>query len=152
MCLKCLTLHKQTSCAWLWTQQQQCHLVRHRHDGEWFYQWFPRPSPFLVILKLKTFMRLTTSNIHHQWQSATNRLCLPFQCVPPSISPLLVTTWLLTLDKQVENIGPITIGKMIYQLVICKLAIQFTNTFAKYFSPHQFGVATPRRVRQWFMG
>jgi hypothetical protein len=35
------------------------------------------------------------------------------------------------------------IRKVIYQLVIHTLAIQFKNTFVKHFSPHQFGVATP---------
>ncbi len=31
---------------------------------------------------------------------------------------------------------------MIYQLVVHTSVIQFKDTFAKYFSPHQFGVAT----------
>jgi hypothetical protein len=47
----------------------------------------------------------------------------------------------LALEKQVEGVRPITIGEVIYQLIAHTLAIQFKNTFAEHFSPHQFGVA-----------
>jgi hypothetical protein len=48
----------------------------------------------------------------------------------------------LVLEKQVGGVQPIAIGEVIYQLVICTLAIQFNDTFVKHFSPHQFRVAT----------
>ncbi len=34
------------------------------------------------------------------------------------------------------------IRKAIYRLLVCTLVIQFKNTFAEHFNPHQFGVAT----------
>ncbi len=34
------------------------------------------------------------------------------------------------------------IGKVIYHLVACTLAIQFRDIFTEHFSPHQFGVVT----------
>jgi len=55
---------------------------------------------------------------------------------------MLVALRLLALEKQLKNVRPITIGEVIYQLVIRTLAIQFKNTFAKHFSLHLFGVAT----------
>jgi hypothetical protein len=33
------------------------------------------------------------------------------------------------------------IKEVIYQLVVCTLAIQFKDIFAEHFRPHQFGVA-----------
>jgi hypothetical protein len=42
----------------------------------------------------------------------------------------------LALEKQVENVRPITIGELIYWLVVRTLAIQFKNTFAKHFNSH----------------
>jgi hypothetical protein len=34
------------------------------------------------------------------------------------------------------------LGEVIYQLVVCTLAIQFKDIFAKHFNSHQFEVAT----------
>jgi hypothetical protein len=62
--------------------------------------------------------------------------------VPPLVSCLLVALQLLVLEKQIRGVRPITIGKVIYQLVAHTLTIRFKDTFAKHFSPHQFGVAT----------
>jgi hypothetical protein len=45
----------------------------------------------------------------------------------------------VALKKQVKGIRLIAIGEVIYQLVAYTLAIQFKNTFAEYFSPHEFG-------------
>jgi hypothetical protein len=59
-----------------------------------------------------------------------------------SISHLLVASRLFTLDEQLGNIQAITIGEVIYQLVIRTLVIQFNNIFVEHFSPHQFGVPT----------
>jgi putative Ca2+/H+ antiporter (TMEM165/GDT1 family) len=48
---------------------------------------------------------------------------------------------IIGFGKQVKNVRPITIGEVIYQLIAHTLAIQFKDTFAEHFSPHQFGVA-----------
>jgi len=66
---------------------------------------------------------------------------------PPSISHLLVASWLLPLEKQNDNIWPIVNGKVIYQLVAHTLVIQFANTFAKHFNPNQFDVATQDKCK-----
>jgi hypothetical protein len=49
---------------------------------------------------------------------------------------LLITSWLLTLGKQINNIWAIVIREVIYQLVGYTFAIKFKDTFAKHFSPH----------------
>ncbi len=59
--------------------------------------------------------------------------------VLPLVSCLLVALRLVALKKQVKGIRLIAIGEVIYQLVAYTLAIQFKNTFAEYFSPHEFG-------------
>jgi len=53
------------------------------------------------------------------------KICKHITCghVPSLISHLLITSWLITLEKQIENIQPITIGEVIYQLVTHTLAI-----------------------------
>jgi len=43
--------------------------------------------------------------------------------VLPSLSHLLITLQLLTLEKQIKGIRPITIGEVIYRLIIRTLAI-----------------------------
>jgi hypothetical protein len=44
------------------------------------------------------------------------------------------------------------IGKAIYGLVACTLVIQFKDTFAKHFSPHQFGVAMSNKCKTMVHG
>jgi hypothetical protein len=56
--------------------------------------------------------------------------------VPPSISHLLATSQLLTLQKQMGDIQLIMIEEMIYQLVVLTFATQFRDTFAKHDSLH----------------
>jgi hypothetical protein len=55
---------------------------------------------------------------------------------------MLIALRLFILDKQPGNIRAITIGEVIYQLVIRTLVIQFNNIFVEHFSQHQFGVPT----------
>jgi hypothetical protein len=43
--------------------------------------------------------------------------------VLPSISCLLVASWLLALDKQARNVQPIAIKEVIYQMVIHTIVI-----------------------------
>ncbi len=62
-------------------------------------------------------------------------------CVLPLVSCLLVALRLLVLEKQAGGVWPIMIKEVIYQLVVCTLAIQFKDIFAEHFRPHQFGVA-----------
>jgi hypothetical protein len=65
-------------------------------------------------------------------------ICEHITCghILPLVSCLLVALRLLDLEKQVENVQPITIGELIYRLVVHTLTIQFKNTFAEHFSPH----------------
>jgi hypothetical protein len=56
--------------------------------------------------------------------------------VPPSVSHLFATSQLLALQKQMDNIRPIMIGKVTYWLITLTLAIQFRDTFAEHFNPH----------------
>jgi hypothetical protein len=56
--------------------------------------------------------------------------------VPPFVSHLLVTSQLLVLQKQMENIRPIMIGEVIYWLVAFTLTIQFRDKFVKHFNHH----------------
>jgi hypothetical protein len=44
------------------------------------------------------------------------------------------------------------IGKVIYHLIARTLVIYFKDTFAKHFSPHQFGVATSSRCETMVHG
>jgi len=44
------------------------------------------------------------------------------------------------------------IGKVIYHLVAYTLVIQFKDTFAKHFSPHQFGVAMSSKCKTMVHG
>jgi hypothetical protein len=76
-------------------------------------------------------------------------ICRHIACghVPPSVSQMFVTTLLLVLGKQVEGVRPIMIGKVICYLVAYTLVIQFKDTFAKHFSPHQFGVAMSSKCK-----
>jgi hypothetical protein len=62
--------------------------------------------------------------------------------VPLSISHLFFRSQLLMLKKQFGNIHPIAFSEVTYHLVVCTLAIQFKDVFAKHFNPHQFGVVT----------
>ncbi len=55
---------------------------------------------------------------------------------------MFVASQLLVLEKQAKGVQPISIGKVIYWLIACILAIQFKDTFAKHFSPYKFGMAT----------
>ncbi len=55
---------------------------------------------------------------------------------PPSVSHLFIASLPLALEKQAKGIRPIVIREVIYWLVTRILAIQFKDTFAKYFSPH----------------
>jgi hypothetical protein len=81
-------------------------------------------------------------------------LCKDIACghVPPSISRLFVATWLLVLRKQARGVQPIMIKKVIYYLVAYTLIIQFKDTFAKHFSPHQFGVVMSSRCKTMVHG
>jgi hypothetical protein len=49
---------------------------------------------------------------------------------------LFMTSWLLTLEKQTNDIQPITIKKITYWLVACTFPIQLKYTFANCFNPH----------------
>jgi len=52
-------------------------------------------------------------------------ICMHITCghVPPSVSHMFVTTWLLVLGKQVGGVRLIMIGKVIYRLVAYTLVI-----------------------------
>jgi hypothetical protein len=49
--------------------------------------------------------------------------------------------YLFTMTKSLSGVCSIVVGEALYQLTSHVLCLQFCETFATHFSPHQFGVA-----------
>jgi hypothetical protein len=46
------------------------------------------------------------------------------------------------MTKPLGGVCPIVVGEALYRLTSCVLCLQFRETFATHFSPHQFRIAT----------
>jgi hypothetical protein len=60
----------------------------------------------------------------------------------PELYVSLGTTYLLTMTKPSSEVHPIAMEETLYQFTNYILCLQFQDTFATHFSPHQFGVTT----------
>jgi hypothetical protein len=62
--------------------------------------------------------------------------------IPPQIAHVFGLAYLLAMTKLLGGVRPIIVRKTLYRFTSHIWCLQFHNTFATNFSPHQFGVAT----------